>query len=206
MVVFLDTSVLAKRYIGEVGSDAIDEYFSETNEIFLAPITSIEIASVFRRRGEEGSLSSADIDISRNEWNKERSSFKFGNYNSELVHAAIMIIEKAGIKTLDAIQLASAYCSQIDKFITADKLVLSLINRKQVKPSGFKKAENGAVIMDSDTRKTLLVEYQNRKQTEVYHPYIEEKVKIGLLFFIQANLLARYLRGDLDGYPPFFWR
>lgn len=90
--------------------------------------------------------------------------------------------------------------------VIADRLVLSLINRKQIKPSGFKRAENGAVIMDSDTRKILLVEYQNRKQTEVYHPYIEEKVKIGLLFFIQANLLARYLRGDIDGYPPFFWR
>jgi len=90
--------------------------------------------------------------------------------------------------------------------VIADRLVLSLINRKQVKLSGFKRAENGAVIMDSDTRKVLLVEYQNRKQTEVYHPYIEEKVKIGLLFFIQANLFARYLRGDIDGYPPFFWR
>ena len=90
--------------------------------------------------------------------------------------------------------------------VIADRLVLSLINRKQVKSSGFKRAENGAVVMDSDTRKILLVEYQNRKQTEVYHPYIDEKVKIGLLFFIQANLLARYLRGDIDGYPPFFWR
>ncbi len=90
--------------------------------------------------------------------------------------------------------------------VISDRLVLSLINRKQVKLSGFKRAENRAVIMDSDTRKILLTEYQNRKQTEVYHPYIEEKVKIGLLFFVQANLLARYIRGDLDGYPPFFWR
>lgn len=90
--------------------------------------------------------------------------------------------------------------------VIADRLVLSLINRKQVKYSGFKRAENGAVVMDADTRKILLVEYQNRKQTEVYHPYIDEKVKIGLLYFIQANLMARFLRGDLDGYPPFFWR
>ncbi len=90
--------------------------------------------------------------------------------------------------------------------VIADRLVLSLINRKQVKISGFKRAENGAVLMDTDTRKILLTEYQTRKQTEVYHPYIEEKVKIGLLFFIQANLMARYIRGDIDGYPPFFWR
>jgi CRISPR-associated protein Cas1 len=90
--------------------------------------------------------------------------------------------------------------------VIADRLVLSLINRRQVAKSGFKRAENGAVIMDDKTRKTLLVEYQNRKQTEVFHPYIEEKIPIGLLFFVQANLMARFLRGDLDGYPPFFWR
>jgi CRISPR-associated protein Cas1 len=90
--------------------------------------------------------------------------------------------------------------------VIADRLVLSLINRRQVSKSGFKKAENGAVIMDKDTRKTLLTEYQNRKQDEIYHPYIEEKIPIGLLFFVQANLMARFIRGDIDGYPSFFWR
>lgn len=90
--------------------------------------------------------------------------------------------------------------------VIADRLVLSLINRKQVNKKGFTKAASGAVVMDDTTRKTVLTEYQNRKQDEVYHPYIEETVSIGLLFFIQANLLARYIRGDIDGYPPFFWR
>jgi CRISPR-associated protein Cas1 len=90
--------------------------------------------------------------------------------------------------------------------VIADRLVLSLINKRQVTSKGFSKAENGAVVMDSDTRKILLTEYQYRKQTEVYHPYIEEKIPIGLLFFVQANLLARHIRGDIDGYPPFFWR
>jgi CRISPR-associated protein Cas1 len=90
--------------------------------------------------------------------------------------------------------------------VFADRLVLSLINRRQVSLSGFRTAENGAVLMDADTRKILLVEYQNRKQTEVMHPFIDESVPIGTLFFVQANLFARYLRGDLDGYPPFFWR
>ena len=90
--------------------------------------------------------------------------------------------------------------------VIADRLVLSLINRKQLEKQGFTKAASGAVTMDDDTRKTVLTEYQNRKQDEVYHPYIEETVPIGLLFFIQANLMARYIRGDIDGYPPFFWR
>ena len=60
--------------------------------------------------------------------------------------------------------------------------------------------------MDAETRKIVLVAYQKRKQDEIMHPFIEEKVTIGLLFHIQALLLARYLRGDLDGYPPFIWK
>ncbi|GAB1432349.1 type I-C CRISPR-associated endonuclease Cas1c [Spirochaetota bacterium] len=90
--------------------------------------------------------------------------------------------------------------------VIADRLVLSLINRRQVNKKGFTKATSGAVVMDDETRKTVLSEYQKRKQEEIFHPYIEETVKIGLLYFIQANLLARYIRGDIDGYPPFFWR
>ena len=90
--------------------------------------------------------------------------------------------------------------------VVGDRLVLSLINRGQVKPKGFEVSESGAVLMDEETRKTLLSEYQRRKQQEVYHPFIKEKVPIGILFFIQANLMARYIRGDIDGYPPFFWR
>ncbi|GAB6088499.1 type I-C CRISPR-associated endonuclease Cas1c [Spirochaeta dissipatitropha] len=90
--------------------------------------------------------------------------------------------------------------------VIADRLVLSLINRRQLRKKDFKRAENGAVTMNDDARKILLTEYQNRKQTEVFHPYIEETIPIGLLFFVQANLLARSIRGDIEGYPPFFWR
>lgn len=90
--------------------------------------------------------------------------------------------------------------------VIADRLVLSLINRRQVDIKGFTRAANGAVVMDDATRKTVLVEYQNRKQDQVIHPYIDEKVPVGLLFFVQANLMARYIRGDIDGYPPYFWR
>jgi CRISPR-associated protein Cas1 len=88
----------------------------------------------------------------------------------------------------------------------ADRLVLSLINREQVNKKGFTKSESGAVLMDDDTRKTVLVAYQKRKQEEMEHPFIKETVQIGLLFYIQALLLARHLRGDLDGYPAFIWR
>lgn len=88
----------------------------------------------------------------------------------------------------------------------ADRLVLSLINLNKVQKTGFTESDSGAVLMDDETRKTVLVAYQKRKQDEIFHPFIEEKVTIGLLFHIQALLLARYLRGDLDGYPCFIWK
>lgn len=88
----------------------------------------------------------------------------------------------------------------------ADRLVLSLINLNQVRADGFNEMESGAVLMDDETRKTVLVAYQKRKQDEILHPFLEEKVTIGLLFHMQALLLARYFRGDLDGYPTFIWK
>jgi CRISPR-associated protein Cas1 len=88
----------------------------------------------------------------------------------------------------------------------ADRLVLSLINLQQVQDKGFKKMDSGAVLMDDDTRKKVLVGYQERKQEEITHPFLDEKVMIGMLFHIQALLLARHLRGDLDGFPPFIWK
>jgi len=88
----------------------------------------------------------------------------------------------------------------------ADRLTLSLINLSQVQAKGFEKKESGAIWMDDDTRKTVLVAYQKRKQEEIEHPFLKEKVAIGLLPYTQALLMARYLRGDIDGYPPFIWK
>ncbi len=88
----------------------------------------------------------------------------------------------------------------------ADRLVLSLINLRKVRKTGFKKTDSGAVIMSDETRKEVLVAYQNRKQEEIVHPFTGERVHIGMLFFIQALLFSRSLRGELDAYPPFIWK
>lgn len=90
--------------------------------------------------------------------------------------------------------------------VFADRFVLSLINKKVVNETGFTRKENGAVIMDSDTRKKVLVAWQERKQEKIQHPYLNEKISWGLVPYAQALLLARYIRGDLDEYPPFFWK
>ena len=84
--------------------------------------------------------------------------------------------------------------------------MLSLINRGEVVAKGFTVKESGAVFMEEDTRKAVLVAWQKRKTDEVMHPFLKERVPLGLVFHLQARLLTRYLRGDLDGYPPFFWK
>ncbi len=88
----------------------------------------------------------------------------------------------------------------------ADRLALSLVNLRQVGPDGFRKEETGGVTMDDETRKALIVAYQKRKQEEIEHPFLRERTTLGLLPFLQALLFARYLRGDLDAYPPLIWK
>lgn len=90
--------------------------------------------------------------------------------------------------------------------ILADRLVLSLINRQQVSKSDFKRTESGAVVMDDAARKLVLTAWQKRKQEEVQHPFLEETAPIGLLPHLQAMLLARFLRSDLDAYPALIWK
>jgi CRISPR-associated protein Cas1 len=88
----------------------------------------------------------------------------------------------------------------------ADRLAFSLINRKQITADGFHRLENGGVSMDDKTRKTVLVAYQERKRESLTHPVLNESTTVGMLPHLQALLLVRWIRGDLDAYPPFLWK
>ncbi len=88
----------------------------------------------------------------------------------------------------------------------ADRFVLTLINKKVINGKGFVSKEDGAVIMEGETRNKFLSAWQSKKQETIVHPYLNEKVEWGMLPYIQALLLARAIRGDIDAYPPFFWR
>ena len=89
--------------------------------------------------------------------------------------------------------------------IFADRLALSLVNRRQVCGQDFVQKESGGVVMNDETRKLVLSAWQSRKQEKIIHPYLKERIPFGLIPHVQAMLLARYLRGDLDAYPPLFW-
>ena len=88
----------------------------------------------------------------------------------------------------------------------ADRFVLTLINNRVVSQGDFDFRETGAVYLRDSGRTAFLQHWQNRKKTELTHPYLQEKIPWGLVPYVQALLLSRTLRGDLDGYPPFLWK
>lgn len=88
----------------------------------------------------------------------------------------------------------------------ADRFVLTLINNRKVKASDFLHMESGAVLLNDDGRKTFLKSWQEKKKEMLTHPYLGEKLSWGMIPYIQALLLARYIRGDLESYPPFLWK
>ncbi|TNC49614.1 type I-C CRISPR-associated endonuclease Cas1 [Rubellimicrobium rubrum] len=87
----------------------------------------------------------------------------------------------------------------------ADRLALSLINRRQIRERDFRLLDGGAVVLSDDARKLVLTAWQERKREERTHPFLGEKAPFGLVPWLQAQLLARHLRSDLDAYPPWFW-
>lgn len=88
----------------------------------------------------------------------------------------------------------------------ADRFVLSLINRKMITAKDFQVKENGAVLLTDDARKDFLSAWQKRKDEMIQHPFLQEKVSWGMVPYVQALLLARYIRKDLDAYPAFLWK
>ncbi|OJG92125.1 CRISPR-associated endonuclease cas1, subtype I-c/dvulg [Enterococcus silesiacus] len=90
--------------------------------------------------------------------------------------------------------------------IYADRFVLTLINKKIVTEKDFVKKESGAVILTDDGRRTFFQKWQEKKQEQIQHPFLGEKINWGLVPYAQALLLSRFLRDDLDGYPPFLWK
>lgn len=88
----------------------------------------------------------------------------------------------------------------------ADRFVLTCVNNRRVSESDFETTQSGAVLLTEAGRRKFLKAWQERKQETITHPYLQEKIPWGLVPYVQALLLARCLRGDLDGYPPFLWK
>lgn len=90
--------------------------------------------------------------------------------------------------------------------VLVDRLVVTMINTRAINGKQFDESENGAVLLNDSGRKAFLQAWQTHKREEIKHPYLQDKIQWGLVPYVQALLLARYLRGDLDAYPPFLWK
>ncbi len=90
--------------------------------------------------------------------------------------------------------------------VYADRFVISLINRRMINEKDLITREDGAVALTDGAKKSFLTAWQEKKKEIITHPFLEEKIEWGLVPYVQAMLLARYLRGDLDEYPPFLWK
>lgn len=181
-------------------------------------------------RGVEGEAASQYFSVFGNLISQQHESFPFGDRNrrppTDRVNALLSYLytllrfDAAAALTTHGLDPAVGFLHRdrpgrdslaldlMEEFRAplADRLALSLINRQQVQSRHFREMENGAVLLNEEGRKEVLTAWQKRKQDEIEHPFLEEKLSIGLLVHAQALLLARHLRGDLDAYPPLEWR
>ncbi|MFA5879632.1 MAG: type I-C CRISPR-associated endonuclease Cas1c [Candidatus Margulisiibacteriota bacterium] len=179
-----------------VEGDAARDYFSVFNELIIAQKTDFKFKGRNRRPP------------------RDRVNCLLSFIYTLLTHDIRSALESVGLDSYVGFfhrdrpgrpSLALDLMEEFRPFL-ADRLVLSLINLKQISGNDFIDSTTGGILMNEETRKTVLINYQKRKQEEIFHPFIQEKIKIGLLFHVQALLLARYIRGDLDGYPVFIWK
>lgn len=216
-----------RDHADKIKNDELTEASNQL-ELFLSQIQKTD--TLDELRGIEGAAANIYFDVFDNLIVTQKNDFKFDKRNRRppldrvncllsflytlLMHDVRSALESVGLDSCvgflhrDRPGRAGLALDIMEEFrpFLADRLTLSLINRDQVRKKDFKKMESGAVFIHDDMRKEILVSYQKRKQEEIIHPYLKERVQVGLLFYIQALLLARHLRGDIDGYPVFIWK
>jgi len=179
-----------------IEGDAAEEYFSVFDHLVLVPGPEFRFNSRSRRPPMDriNAMLSYAYSILALDMRSALESVGLDPY------VGYLHVERPGRPSL-ALDLMEEFRAPI-----ADRLVLSLVNLRQVSASGFKIQPNGEVEMDDSTRKTLLAAWQKRKREEIFHPFLEESMETGLAYLVQARLLARHIRGELEYYPAYLWR
>lgn len=179
-----------------VEGDATSEYFSVFNDLIVAQKDDF----VFSGRNRRPPMDRVNAML----------SFGYAMLTNDLRSAceACGLDAAVGFLHRDRPGRPSLALDLMEEFrpVIVDRLVLSLINRHQVKAKGFEINPSGGVQIEEATRKEFVAAYQKRKQETIIHPFLNEKMTLGLIPHIQARLLARHLRGDSDAYPPFTWK
>ena len=208
-----------------------EEKFRTASEIIKGLLSQVtEVTSPESLRGLEGAGATAYFEVFDDMILREKESFYFHGRNrrppldnvNAMLSFAYSLLANDCASALESVGL-DAYVGFLHRDrpgrtslaldlmeelrpCMADRFVLTLINNRVLVPEDFDTAENGAVQLSDGARRKFLKTWQERKQELITHPYLGEKLPWGLVPYMQALLLARYLRGDLDAYPPFLWK
>ncbi|MCI1859202.1 MAG: type I-C CRISPR-associated endonuclease Cas1c [Sporolactobacillus sp.] len=205
--------------------------FKQTSKYLSTLIRSIrQCSDLDQLRGLEGLAATSYFGLFNDMILRQKESFEFhersrrpplDNVNamlsfaySLLAHDTISALEGVGLDAYvgflhrDRPGRASLALDIMEELrgVYADRFVLSMINKKEISRDDLLKKENGAVLLTDKARKTFLTAWQRKKQDKITHPFLHEKISWGLVPHVQALLLARFLRNDLDEYPPFLWK
>lgn len=227
--------VNSRRVLSRAASDYRDRFDSagldEALKRFKEARTQVlDIGSLDSLRGVEGDLAKRYFGLFDQLIFSQKEHFHFGGRNRRppmdrvnallsFVYALLLADCRAALEGV-GLDSAAGFLHQdrpgrpglaldlMEEFraVLADRLVLSLINRGQIGPEDFEEQASGAVLLAEEGRRKVVRAYQERKSGEITHPYLGETIASGLLPHVQALLLARHLRGDLDAYPPYFWK
>jgi CRISP-associated protein Cas1 len=217
----------AREIVDEVRENSLRE---AANRLSWAGLEAARASSIDEARGHEGIAGQAYFSVFDQMIGGDRETFRFGGRSRRppmdrvnallsfvyalLRHDIESALESVGLDPAVGFlhtdrpgrpSLALDLMEEL-RAALADRLVLTLINRRQVQRSGFTEQDGGGIHMDDETRKQIVVAWQLRKQDEIEHPYLKERIPLGFVPYVQALLLARYVRGGLDAYPAFFWR
>ncbi len=217
----------AREITDQSSSDALRQ---SANDLKRLANEALQVTDLDTVRGLEGAGSKTYFDVVNHLVRRQKSDFCFCGRNRRppldninallsfaytlLVHDVISALESVGLDSQvgflhrDRPGRPGLALDMMEEFrsVIADRFVLSLINRCQVQSDDFEKSASGAVSLHEKARKKVLTGWQKRKTNIVRHPFLEEKVEVGLLPYTQALLLSRHLRGDIDGYPPYVWK
>ena len=226
-----NSRVVLLRAAREVADEARGNELREAaKRLSWAGLEASRAASIDEARGHEGVAGQAYFSVFNQMIAGDRESFNFGGRSRRppldrvnallsfvyalLRHDIASALESVGLDPAVGFlhadrpgrpSLALDLMEEL-RAALADRLVLTLINRRQVQGAGFSEQDGGGIQMDDETRKQVVSAWQLRKQHEIEHPYLKERIPLGLIPYVQALLLARHVRGGLDTYPAFFWR
>jgi CRISP-associated protein Cas1 len=226
-----NSRIMAARAAREANTDEDKEELRQTVESLAALLVNLEIAdNVDTIRGIEGAAAKTYFSTLTNMIKANRSDFQYTERSrrpprdrincilsflySLLMNDCLAALEGVGLDP----QLGFLHCLRpgrpalaldlMEEFrsIIADRLAIAVINRKQIQPGDFEEKPGGAIIMNDDSKKKLVIAYQERKQEEVTHPMLDQKMPVGLIPHVQARIMARHLRGDMESYIPYISR